>query len=135
MQPHRETRRSLTRSPMNTFRTTMTALLAAVAALPLNLGQAEAGDGRNAALFGGAALGVLAGAAISDAANADTRGYQQADWWNGGDGYARDNSYGYRDNYERPRYTVRRYDSPSYVYVVPAPRYREEYRSDWRWQR
>jgi hypothetical protein len=114
---------------MDAFKTIAIALVAGATALPLTANQSEARDGRNAAIVGGAVLGAVAGAAIANAANDDGGRYQQVRDWTYDDGYT--------DEYVRPRYGYRReYRRPTYVYVVPAPRYRDEYRSDyWRWQR
>jgi hypothetical protein len=112
--------------------TTMRALKAAAAmvlagavCIPLLAPQAEARGGRNAALIGGAALGLLAGAALANTADADAPVYQWAHW----------NGYGYD---EPPVYTYRRvYHPRTYVYVEPVPSYGyyRDYGDDWRWRR
>ena len=58
---------------MGLGRTITMGLLAGVAALSLGMPQAQARDGRNAALIGGLLLGATAGALIAD--SADQEGY------------------------------------------------------------
>jgi hypothetical protein len=121
---------------MDGFKTTMfkkaaLVVLAGATALTLAAGQAEARDGRNAAIIGGAALGLLAGTAIANAGSYDGGAYQQAD--DRGYGYGYDG--GYRDEYVRPRYVYpREYRRPTYVYVEPAPAYGDVYREDRGWR-
>ena len=112
-------------------------LLAGLAAAPLGASQAEARDGRNAAIVTGAVLGAVAGAAIANAGDRYDRASPVG--WNG-DGY------GYRgydeDYYVQPRYVRPHYVYPRVVrrvYIEPAPRYetygyRQTYRPDWRWR-
>jgi hypothetical protein len=85
------------------------AALAAIGLGSLGLlsSQAEAHDGRNAAIIGGAALGVLAGAVIANAASSDQA--QPVGWY----------------GYDEPRY-----DAPPSYYVQPrryVPAYRPAY--------
>lgn len=120
---------------MNALRTAAAVLLAGAVSLPLMAPDAQARDGRNAAIVGGAVLGALAGAAIANAAD-DAPLYQRAQWDNGygeGGGYYAGREYG---GYDAPTYyTYRRVYRPrTYVYVQPEPEYGYAY-DDWRWRR
>lgn len=87
-------------------------VLAGVTVLAMTMPQAEARNGRNAALLGGLFLGAVAGAALASSADdGDVDAYQRGD-------YARPR-YGYRDQSydEAPAYRVR-------------PRYSESYGDD-----
>src|SRR6476469_5235705 len=57
-------------STMSIFRRAAAAALIAIASVGILGSEAQARDGRNAALLGGAALGIIAGAAIANAADA-----------------------------------------------------------------
>lgn len=109
---------------MQTLKKVAIVVLAGLTAAPLLASHAEAQDGGNAALFGGAAVGLLTGSAM---ANAGDGGVYQAGW---------DGGYGYQSY--APRYVYRPVYRPRYVYVEPAPQYqrwyRDPYRDNWRWR-
>jgi hypothetical protein len=114
---------------MSMFRNAIAVALIGMAGAGMAANQAEAYDGRNAALIGGAALGVIAGAAIANAANASEA--QPVGW------------YGYDSpTYYAPPPPPRRYVPayrPAYgegvVVVEPRRDYGGWHGDDWRWRR
>jgi hypothetical protein len=115
---------------MSTFRKAMAVALIGMAGVGALANQAEASDGRNAALIGGAVLGVIAGAAIADASNASEA--QPVGW------YGYDGPTYYAPEPPRPRRYVPAY-RPAYgegvVVVEPRGDFGGWGRDDWRWRR